>query len=357
MIVATLILNITGYADTQTSVLPYIPQKHTGVLKGDYYTLNYTLVNEPFIDKKTSILLLYIYKAQPNTGPMQLEIVVDVGNNSVLGVNPGRIDKVVNPPVSYGYTRINLTIKTQNQPDKVNITLNITLTPLTNQNNNSKQASIPITIGSLSTEGSVPTPIVYGAITSLLASILLPTTLFLWNRGRKKLTITFSLIIIFTIILTFWSFHTYNTESNNIVLRYLWQQGKTGGITYIYKTGSTYKGITLAISNTISLKNHTKCPQPFCTNGNGLTGTGYYYHNALRDAMLLENSTTIGFYSKNGILFFLYKRQPNTTIVLNASHGFNPPIEKNYYLKLFLAPPVISAILSIGALAWSRRRR
>jgi len=326
-------------------------------MKGNYYTINYTLVNEPFIDRETNIILLYIYKAQPNTPPMQLQVMVDVGNSSVLKVKPSRIDKVLNPPVSYGYARINLTIKTENQPDKVNITINITLTPLTTQNNNSEQRSIPLTIGTLSTEGSIPTPIAYGAVTSLLASVLLPVTLFLWNRGRKKLTITFSLIILFTVILTLWSFHTYTTTNNHMVLRYLWQQGYAGGITYIYKTGSTYKGIKLTIGDKIGLKNLTSCPQPFCTTGKGLASTGYYYHNALRDARLLENSTTVGFYSRNGILFFLYERQHNTTIVLNASHGFNPPIENNYYLKLFLLPPIISAALSIGVLAWSRRRR
>ena len=76
----------------------------------------------------------------------------------------------------------------------------------------------------------------------------------------------------------------------------------------------------------------------------------------MREALLVENDTVLGFYSKTGILFFLYNRGSNTTITLNASRGFDPPVEAGYYAKLFLAPPLVSTLLSSAALAWSRRR-
>ena len=329
-----------------------MPREYSGVLLGDGFTLNYTLIARPFVDDRTSLLFLYVYKAYQTSYPARLDVFA-VLKNSTVGSGSHGFSRVLEGPVSIGYGLLNVTSSVHGGLDLAVVNVSISITPIKGSGGVSRSMSLPL--GFLSSTGSVPRLIVYGSLVSLLSSILIPITLFFWNRGRKRLSIGVSLVLL-ALLIGFPAVAGGGGSSGPMVLRYIWVHNDVGGEAYVYKYKGLAGGVNLSLAGNIRLHRFEGCRSPFCFNSTQAVGSGYYYHNALREALLVENDSVLGFYSRTGVLFSLYNRESNTTITLNASRGFNPPVEASYYAKLFLAPPLVSTLLSSAALAWSRRR-
>ena len=294
-----------------------------------------------------------------------------------ISCSPCIIEAKLQPPQSQGLLNVSMR-PLGDQGPIVESALNLYLDVIY-RNGTSRRENIsrPLLLDTLSSTGSVPTSISLGAASSIMLVILFPVAAYLAYMERRRSLGIMLVAIIVLLLVEAWSLGPGlkpHGGKESMALRYVWSlnttSGMLGGVTYVWFNGGKARHLSISLDNLAEafLGPRDGCPTPLCIESNASMveaegiilhkagETKYYYHNALRKAVLYEDGGE-AIYDAEGHLFRLITVRSGKTMyyVLNASLGYDPPIAPSYYTLMFAVPPAASAAVS-GALLWRSRR-
>ena len=153
------------------------------------------------------------------------------------------------------------------------------------------------------------------------------------------------------------------------MLRYLWSSpAGAAGVLYVWDEDGEFRFLNMTYGPPGGISEGSGCPAPLCitaTNveeanwvGGGAAERGYFYHNALRKALVYNLDGGEAIYGECGFLFRLYERSGDGAwfYVLDASLNYDPPMEPGYYARLLLAPPIASLAVAAAIYLSGRAR-
>ncbi len=376
-ILSALLLMALLPATTGNVVADCGPRIGTIEVDGRGFRFNLTYVAEPLVeDGDTLVGLLYVFTGNPAV--VEEARLTGFEPIRVEGAETPRlgIDRTLKPPLGFGF--FNTTIHAPKGSAGSMLTANISLTLEVRYRDGSAErhpvnASFDLWV--LSREGSVPTPVVLGAVASLTGTAMAPILAYLLARGRRRaFKVLLTLLILLLSVMFYRSATGFSTAASGFsgpyVLRYTWLvngSDTAAGVLYVWsRDGSIMMAnvsmAQLDVANVSALPSPIGVPEAPEFSMGGVTlelrGRGsYYYHNGLRKALIYEGPGSEAIYSSSGTLFRLFVRSGNRVVmyVLDASLGYEPPLESKYYAKLFAAPPAVSILVS-GLLAYRSAR-
>lgn len=377
-ILAALLLAAPLLAAADGGIADYGPRLATIEVDGRGFKFNLTYVAEPLVeDGDTFAGFLYMFSGNPM-------MVAEARLTSfeplrVEGVETPRlgIERVLKPPLSFGY--FNTTIHAPKGSAGSRLTANISLTlEVRYQDGAAERCPVNATfdLWVLSREGYVPAPVVMGAVASLTGTVMAPILAYLLARGRRRVfKASLTLLVLILSVMFYYSATGFSKATQGIsgpfVLRYLWlvngSDTTATGVLYVWSRGGSILAANVSMAG-MDMLNVSGMPSPIGVpeapmlrmGGVALKLRGhgsYYYHNGLRKALIYEGPGSEAIYSSSGTLFRLFVRSGGRVImyILDASLGYEPPLETGYYSKLFIAPLVASALVS-GLMAYRSAR-
>ncbi len=377
-ILAALLLVALLLAVPGKSVADYGPRIGTVEVDGRGFRFNLTYVAEPLVeDGDTLVGFLYVFAGNPAV--VEEARLTGFEPIRVEGAETPRlgIDRTLKPPLGFGF--FNTTIHAPKGSAGSRLTANISLTIEVRYRDGSAErhpinASFDLWV--LSREGSVPTPVVLGAVASLTGTAMAPILAYLQARGRRRgFKVLFTLLVLILGVMFYRSATGFSTAASDFsepyVLRYTWlvngSDTAAAGVLYVWSRDGSIMIANVSMTH-LDVANLSALPSPigvpetpdFSVGGVilSLRGRGsYYYHNGLREALIYEGSGSEAIYSSSGALFRLFVRSGDRVVmyVLDASLGYEPPLESGYYAKLFAAPLAVSVLVS-GLLAYRSAR-
>ena len=363
---------------TAEGIVDYGPRLGSVGVEGRGFKFNLTYVAEPLVEDGDTLLgLIYVFSGDPRTilearltsfEPVQVE-----------GVETPRlgIDRALKPPLDYGF--FNITVHAPKGSAGSRFAVNISLTLEVRYVDGAVEyypVNATFDLWVLSQEGSVPTPVVLGTVASLVGTVMAPILAYLLARGRRRGFRVLLIILLLVLGAMFYrSAAGFSKPISGLrepyILRYTWLVNGTnntaGGVLYVWSRGGSLlvANISLVqptVLNVSTMPSPLEVPESRVLRIGGVTldyrGKGsYYYHNGLREALIYEGQGSEAIYSSSGILFRLFARSGDKVVlyVLDASLGYEPPLESGYYAKLFAAPLTVSILVS-GLFAYRSTR-
>ena len=347
----------------------YGPKIGSAGITGNGYSLQVDYVAEPLVEGGgSSLLLSYVFKADPRiVSEAYLRSPEPISPRS-LSAGLRAVEHRLKIPVDQGMLNYTLRAPEGSMGEKYNITMLFYL-DITFLNGSSVRRALNISFNLwvLSPEGSVPRPLVLGVVLSVMLVVAAPIAAYLKYSERRRAYLASIIILGFLLALLALSLArgiggTCPSPGKPYVLKYVWSANGTGlkGAGAIYVWSSRGRLFWTGLPSIVQ-----GCPPPLCIQGNASKisvdgveferrgGVNYYYHNALRRAVLYDNNGGEAIYDGCGHLFRLmaWKGDSLYYYALNASLGYDPPISPGFYAKLLLGPPLVSIAVS-ALIAW-----
>lgn len=355
MISPTKLLSLSMIQKNSSDIAPFLPHITKGSLSGNCSSIKYTIVYSPFVNNTTEILILYSKESYKPLASCYLKGTL-TSNLSSITIKPSSFSINLHNHGN-GLMPIHIIKSDNNTLVGISFTLSLVTNGITLNKSN-----ISFLIGTLSTRTELPRSIVTSLATSFGIMILAPLAMFSLVRDKRKtflllffLTLTLISIMIESLISIGYSVHLKKVT----VLRYVINSTKVKGEAYLaIVNGNAFLRFLKTTSAGLSIEDINSCPSPFCLLNKSYNNTTYYYAGILRKAEEIRKKGSLALYDSYGHLFLYYNKTSETFIELNGSMGYEPPIETNYYIKLFTFPPLVSILVSgaIATLAKIRRR-
>ncbi len=354
----------------------YGPRMGSAGITGNGYSLQVDYVAEPLVEGEGSGLLLsYVFKADPRiVSEAYLRSPEPISPRS-LSAELRAVEHRLKIPADQGVLNYTLRAPEGSMGEKYNITMLFYL-DITFLNGSSvrRVLNMSFNLWVLSPEGSVPRPLVLGVVLSVMLAVAAPVAAYLKYSEKRRAYLASIIILGFLLALLALSLARGmggtcpSPGKKPYVLKYVWSANGTGfkgaGAIYVWSSeGKLFWAGLPSIPGKSSIIQG--CPSPLCVQDNAseisvsgvrferIGRANYYYHNALRRAVLYDNNGGEAIYDVCGHLFRLmaWKGDSLYYYALNASLGYDPPIAPGFYAKLLLGPPLASIAVS-ALIAW-----
>ncbi len=332
---------------------PGLPHVVNGSIVLGSNVIRYMVLALPLVGNSGKVFVVYDLVS----GNHSIDIKTNIEENNALKAVPESFTAKLSADKPVNCIEINLT-RTSSGAKQAEVVLRVTATNGAIYNS----SSTSVVLDSFGANENIPGQVVAGLVASLSLTVAIPVVVLRASRRRASLLVV---LLVATVILVAAPLYAVNNtckSEKGLVLYYIANTSVGQKLVYLYARGEDHLVETIYFKNNCPyIETVNKCLAPLCLgkiNGAKLIrGTGFYYMNALRDAIEARNSSFLAYYSSCGYLFLYIDKLHGVSMSLQASMGYEPPLRRSYYVEVLIAPPLLAALFSSVIIYLRNRRR
>ncbi len=223
-------------------------------------------------------------------------------------------------------------------------------------------SSTSVVLAGFGTNENIPGQVIASLVASLSLTVAIPIVMLRASKRRALLLVVLLAATVILVAAPLYAIDNTCRSEKGLALYYIANTSVGPKLIYLYVRGEDHLVETIHFKNNCPyIKTMNKCPAPLClgktSSAKLIRGTGFYYMNALRDAIEARNSSFLAYYSSCGYLFLYIDKLHGVSMGLQASTGYEPPLKLSYYVEVLIAPPLLAALFSSVIIYLRNRRR